>query len=423
MTADIITIGDEILIGQTVDNNSAWIATKLNEIGIKVRHITSISDNPNDIKITLREVLKKSDIIIITGGLGPTNDDLTKNALADFFNSPLHLDKNVLKHIEKLFASFGKKLSDNNKNQALVPDKCKVLFNKYGTAPGMLFEENNKVIVSLPGVPHEMKQIMQDSVITILKNKFKLDKNIIHKIIHLQGIEEASLSNKLKEWELNLPEFIKLAYLPQPDKGLIKLRLSAYVKKEEREKLNTELDKQIKSLRNIADKYIYGFDDDSLEKIIGDLLKKKRKTLATAESCTGGYIAHLITSVPSSSNYYKGSIVSYANEIKHNILNVSTKNLKKYGAVSKEVVEEMAKGILKIMNVDYVIASSGIAGPEGGSKEKAVGTIWISVADKNSINSKMFHFGKERIFNIKRSAYAALNMLRKKILQDEPVTD
>jgi nicotinamide-nucleotide amidase len=409
--AEIITIGEELLIGQVIDTNSAWISQQLNLIGISVTQITSISDNKQQIINTLNQAINRSKIVLITGGLGPTKDDITKQTLAEFFNSKLVFNEDAYKNIEALFSRRNATVTELNKQQAYLPDNCKVIPNLEGTACGMLFKKNGCIVISMPGVPYEMKTMMEKFILNELKNEFKLP-HVIHKTILTQGIGESFLSEKIELWENNLPSNISLAYLPSP--GIVRLRLSA--KGENKSELEEAINHQIKKLEAIISEYIYGYDDDTLEVIIGNLLKERNQTLATAESCTGGYLAHLITSVPGSSKYYVGSIISYSNEIKKEELNVSEADLITYGAVSKEVVEQMAKNILIKFNTDYSIATSGIAGPDGGSIEKPVGMVWIAVADKKSVISKVFYMGEHRGRNIQKTAITALNMLRKKIL-------
>jgi nicotinamide-nucleotide amidase len=410
--AEIITIGEELLIGQVIDTNSAWISQQLNLIGISVAQITSISDKKEQIINTLTETINRSKIVLITGGLGPTKDDITKHTLAAYFNSKLVFNEEAYKNIEAIFARRNVKVTELNRLQAYLPDKCKVIPNLEGTACGMLFKKNDSIIISMPGVPYEMKTMMEKFILKELQNEFNLP-HVVHKTILTQGIGESFLAEKIEEWENNLPANISLAYLPSP--GIVRLRLSA--KGNNKNELENSIQNQVKKLEELISEFIYGYDNDTLEIIIGKLLKEKNSTLAVAESCTGGYISHLITSVPGSSAYFKGGIVSYANEIKKNELNVNEDVLANYGAVSKEVVEQMANNILKKFNTDYAIATSGIAGPDGGTPEKPVGMVWIAVADKNSVNSNVYFMGEHRGRNIQKSAITALNMLRKKIVE------
>ena len=410
--AEIITIGEELLIGQVIDTNSAWISQQLNLIGISVKQITSISDNKQQIVETLNESINRSEIVLITGGLGPTKDDITKHTLAEYFNSSLVFNEEAYKNIEAIFSRRNVQVTELNRLQAYLPDKCKVIPNLEGTACGMLFKKNNCIIISMPGVPYEMKTMMKNFILKELQNEFKLP-FVVHKTILTQGIGESFLAEKIEDWENNLPKNIALAYLPSA--GIVRLRLSA--KGTNQNELTELINTQVNSIKEIISEYIFGYDDETLEIIIGNLLKQKKKTLSIAESCTGGYLSHLITSVPGSSAYFKGSIISYANEIKKNELNIYEDDLIKYGAVSKEVVEKMAKNILLKFDTDYAIATSGIAGPDGGTKEKPVGMVWIAVADKNSTNSQVYFMGEHRGRNIQKSAITALNMLRKKIIE------
>jgi nicotinamide-nucleotide amidase len=407
MNLDIISIGDELLIGQTLNTNAFWIAAELDKIGFTVRQHTSISDNKEHIVKTLTEALSNSDVVLITGGLGPTSDDLTMPVLNEYFGGKLVVDNVVYKDIERLILGRGFEMNENNKRQALVPDNCKVIRNPNGTAPGLWFERENKVVAAMPGVPFEMKAMITDTVIPWLKQKYVLPE-IVHQMVLTQGLPESKLAEIIADWENQLPTTIKLAYLPSP--GRVKLRLSSKCK--DRAEVQHKIDEHVAKLMQIIPKNIYSTDNSNLEEVIGKLLKQKNATLATAESCTGGYLAHLITSISGSSDYFKGSVISYANEIKINELGVKKTDLENYGAVSQQVVEQMAVGVLKKFNVDYAVATSGVAGPTGGTPEKPVGTVWIAVATKNNVVSKLFTFGKLRNVNIERSAVAALGMLR-----------
>jgi nicotinamide-nucleotide amidase len=408
--AQIITIGDEILIGQITDTNSAFISQKMNEAGIHVTKKVAIGDNESEIIRAIDEAFNESDIISVTGGLGPTKDDITKTTLCKYFNASLRFDEETYKNVEALFKSRGKEVTDLNRKQAEVPGNCKVIPNRIGTAPGMWFEKNGVVLVSMPGVPQEMKAMMEESIIPLLKEKFKAP-FIYHKNILTQGIGESMLAELIEDWENNLPPDIKLAYLPSV--GQVKLRLSS--SGTNKDGVIKKVNEQVESLIKIAGKFIYGYDDDTLEKIIGNLLRKKNGTVCTAESCTGGFIAHKITSVPGSSDYYKGSVVAYANEIKENMLNISSQLIQKHGAVSEEVVKQMAENARKIFSTDFSIACSGIAGPDGGTKEKPVGTVWVAVASASEIKTKLLRLGAGRMKVIEEATLNALNMLRKEI--------
>jgi len=411
MTAEIITIGDELLIGQTVDTNSAWMANKLNLIGIDILKITSISDNKNEIFKALDNAKQEVDLVLITGGLGPTDDDITKTSLSEYFNTKLVQSKEVLKHVEQFIIKRKAFMNERNIKQAEVPESCRIIKNEIGTAPGMWFEQEGKIFISMPGVPFEMKTMMSKYIIPELEKK-RGDLHIIHKVVLTQGCPESMLAERLEDWESNLPEQIALAYLPSP--GLIKLRLTA--KGNDKKQLESLISDHVEKLEKIIPEIIFGYDLEKLEEAIGKILIDKNKTISTAESCTGGNIAHLITTVAGSSAYFKGGVVAYANKIKENVLCVSKSNIDNYGAVSKQVVEEMALGALRLYNTDFAVATSGIAGPSGGTKEKPVGTIWIAVADKSQVISEKFIFGEHRERNIQRASLSALNMLRKLIL-------
>ncbi|MGE0562625.1 MAG: competence/damage-inducible protein A [Flavobacteriales bacterium] len=407
MNLDIISVGDELLIGQTLNTNAHWIAAELDKIGFTIREHVSISDNREHILNRVDYSLKNVDVVLITGGLGPTNDDLTMPVLNEYFGGKLVEDKTVYQDIERLILGRGFDMNERNKKQALVPDNCKVVRNMHGTAPGLWFERENRVVVAMPGVPFEMKVMITDTVIPWLRQKYVLPE-IVHQMIYTQGLPESKLAEIIADWEDDLPQNIKLAYLPSP--GRVKLRLSS--KGNDRKAVQQQIDEQVTKLNAIIPNYIYSFDGRNIEEVIGDMLRNKKATLATAESCTGGYIAHLLTSVSGSSDYFIGSVVSYANQIKINELGVNPADIENYGAVSQQVVEQMAEGVLQKYGVDYAVATSGVAGPNGGTPEKPVGTVWIAVATKTTVTSKLFTFGKIRSINIERSAIAALGMLR-----------
>ncbi len=411
LKVEIITIGDELLIGQVIDTNSAWMARELNTIGIKVAQITSISDDHDHILKTLDDATRRADIILMTGGLGPTKDDITKLALCDYFKTNLVLDQRSLDNIERLFTSRNYRMTELNRKQAEVPACCDPLLNENGTAPGMLFRQNGKLYVSMPGVPFEMKAIMSTHVIPLLK---PLTGNIIiHKTILTTGVGESFLADKIEDWENALPSNLKLAYLPQP--GIVRLRISA--SGDHAENLRKQVDEQADMLRSIIDDYIFGEDEDTLEGIVAGLLNYYGLKLSLAESCTGGYIAHLITSMPGSSSFFKGGVVSYANEIKTEALGVHPDILQTFGAVSEETVRAMAEGACVKLSTECSVAVSGIAGPDGGTPDKPVGTVWIAVKTPYSGTvSKKFTFGNKRDINIRRSALAALDMLRRQLI-------
>lgn len=413
MKAEIISIGDEILIGQVINTNASWIATELNSIGIEVYQITSVSDNSGHITHALTDASKRADIVLITGGLGPTKDDITTQTLCEYFNTKLVFNQRVYKDLEHLFSIRGYKVSKLNRKQAEVPESCTPLRNIHGTAPGMWFEKDAVIYVSMPGVPFEMKYIIKEEVIPRLKRKQK-KQSIYHRTILTQGMGESWLSEKIAQWENELPENTKLAYLPQP--GIVRLRLS--MKGDDLENLKKIAEEQITKLKEIIPDLIFGYDDDTLEKVTGDLLKKNNLSLSTAESCTGGYIAHLITSVPGSSDYYQGSVVSYSNTIKENFLYVKKQILTDYGAVSEPVVIQMAKSVREQFKTEYSVATSGVAGPDGGSEEKPVGTTWIAIAGPRKLIARKFLFGEHRGRNIRKTALQALNMLRNEIIKN-----
>ncbi len=413
MLTEIITIGDELLIGQVVDTNSAWMAQRLNEIGIKVKQISSVSDDENHILKALLEASLRADIILITGGLGPTKDDITKKTLCKYFNTGLKFDDESFKIIESIFLSRGRQVTPINRLQAEVPENCTVLHNYQGTAPGMWFEHNEKIYVSMPGVPSEMKGLMEKIVIPKIKERFPLVP-IIHKTILTQGIGESYLSDLISSWEDHLPSHIKLAYLPAA--GMVRLRITA--KGENEEALIKEVNAEALKLKALIGEYIYGYENDKLEGLIGRLLRDQKKTISTAESCTGGFIAHKITSIPGSSEYYIGSIVAYANEIKVNDLNVDLNSIDKYGAVSEEVVKTMATNVRKKFKTDYSIACSGIAGPDGGTADKPVGTIWIAVSNVEKTITRKLQLGTNRERVILETAQHALNVLRKMLIRE-----
>lgn len=407
MQAEIITIGDEILIGQIIDSNSAWMAQQLNLIGVDVQRITSISDTDEAIRHALNNLLPQTKLVLFTGGLGPTKDDITKHTLADYFNMKLVFNPEIYAHIEKLFASLGRVPSALNKKQAEVPDGCRVLFNSTGTAPGMLFVHKGIYVVSMPGVPYEMKFLMETHVLPIIEAEL-IRTHIIHKTILTVGVPESELAEKLHAFEESLPENLKMAYLPRP--GMVRLRLTA--KGDNAIALQALVDEKSDLLKAILGPIVYGTEQERLEQVVGDVLVQRGETLATAESCTGGYLAHLITSIPGSSRYFMGSILAYANRIKIDQLGVKKASLERAGAVSEEVVTQMAEGAREHLGTTWALATSGVAGPDGGTDEKPVGTVWIAVAGPNGTFAKRYQFGKERERNIKKSAFMALDMLR-----------
>lgn len=406
MKTAIITIGDEILIGQIVDTNSAWMSKKLTEAGFEVEEKISIADNAQQIKDTIKEVFQRVDVILTTGGIGPTKDDITKKTLCEYFGTELVFDESVLENINNVISNFTT-LNGLTRDQAYVPKDCTVIQNRVGTAPITWFERGDKVLASMPGVPYEMKYNMENEIIPRLQSKYNAEA-YVSRVLIVGGYTESNLAIHLTDFENNLPEGFGLAYLPSP--RLMKLRL--FVKGEYR---TSELENEVQKLRMLLGNAILAEKDIPLEKIIGELLSEQKLTLGTAESCTGGYIAHLITSISGSSQYFKGSIVSYSNEIKCSILNVSQSNLDEYGAVSESVVIEMVKGAQRALNVDCAIAVSGIAGPDGGTPEKPVGTVWIATAIKDRIEAKKHQLGKYREANIVGASNTAMLQLLRMI--------
>ncbi len=416
MKVEIINIGDELLIGQVVNTNAAWMAEQLNLSGFAVHQFTVISDTREHILKALREAENNAEIILISGGIGPTRDDVTKTTLCEFFNTRLTFNNEAYQDIKTLFARRGFPVTELNRQQAELPEGCLTLPNKLGTARGMWFEkkrpgEGKTIFISMPGVPFEMKEMMTNEIIPRLLMCFSAP-FIYHKTILTQGIGESFLAKKIEFWENNLPEDIKLAYLPQP--GMVRLRLSGTGKEERL--VRNRVSSAIGELEKIIPEYIFGYDEETLEEIIGKLLLEKGNSMATAESCTGGYIAHLITSIPGSSGYFKGAIVAYSNEVKENLLGVPSGTLQKFGAVSEETVLEMAISAQTQFNADYVIATSGIAGPDGGSIDKPVGTAWIAIATPNEVFAKKYSFGDNRSRNIRKTALQAMALLRKKLI-------
>lgn len=406
MLAEIITIGDEILIGQIVDTNSAWMAKQLNLIGISVKQVTSVSDDENHIIDALQSAEKRAEIILITGGLGPTKDDITKLTLAKYFNMGFRRDEPTLAVVKELFARLGRPMIDINEKQADVPEGCEVILNTKGTAPCMWFNEHGKVFISMPGVPYEMKFLMEEQILPRLKATCKLP-HILHKTILTAGIGESFLAVQIEDIESSLPKHIKLAYLPKL--GQVRLRLSA--KGDNEEELRTEVQLFADRIVHRVNKFVVAEDDIPLEKAILDIMEQRGLTLSAAESCTGGYISHLITQHPGCSAVFYGGAVAYSYSLKESVLGVKEETLVEFGAVSEETVKEMAEGARTKFKTDYALAVSGIAGPDGGMENKPVGTVWISVSSKDKTISKVFSFGNTRIQNIERSATAALTML------------
>ena len=414
MKAEIITIGDEILIGQIVDTNSQWIGTELNRIGVSVYQISSIQDDKQHILNALKEAQIRVDLVIITGGLGPTKDDITKHTIAEYFNDTLALNQDVVHHIKTLFAKYNIPFGESNRLQGMLPTKATYLKNEYGTAPGMWFFENDTVFVSLPGVPNEMKGLMKGEVLPRIKQQFKLP-FIIHKTLMTYGQGESLIAERIEDFENNLPSFIKLAYLP--NYGRVRLRLSA--KGDDKKLLEDTLEEQIAELYKLIPDIISGFDEGGkIEDKIGALLTQKEKTICTAESLTGGKIASTIVLVPGSSAYYKGSFVAYSAATKISLLDVSSETIAKHSVVSREVAVEMAKGAKEKLQTNYALAVTGNAGPTADHNDKEVGVVFIALATDTEVFVEEFNFGKPRGRVIDKTVNKSLEMLQKEILKN-----
>ena len=406
MFAELITIGDELLIGQVVDTNSAWMGRELNNIGIEVLRIVSVRDREEEILEAIDNAMKRVNIVLVTGGLGPTKDDITKQTLCKYFNTELIFSEEVFENVKRVLA--GKiPMNKLNKGQAMVPKNCTVINNPVGSASVSWFERDGKVLVSMPGVPQEMTTVMAESVLPKLHERFQTDV-IMHQTFLVQHYPESVLAEKLEAWEVALPDCIKLAYLPKL--GIIRMRLTG--RGHDRKEVETLLNREKAKLETILGEDIFSEEDTPLEVIIGELLKKRKLTVSTEESCTGGSIAERLTSIAGSSEYFKGSIVAYSNEVKKDLLYVSSETLEKYGAVSEETVIEMVKGAMKALKTDCAVATSGIAGPGGGTPEKPVGTVWIAAGYKNEIRTYKQETNRGRAMNIERASNNALLMLR-----------
>ncbi len=422
MKAEIISIGDEILIGQINNTNSVWIAQQLTLIGIQVVHMSSISDSESEIIAAFDSALNRSDFVFITGGLGPTKDDVTKKSFANYFNVPLVMNEDVLEIVHSFFTKRGREMGELNRQQALVPEGCETILNTKGTAPGMWMKKGNCNFISMPGVPYEMKHIMSESLLPKIKKEYRLP-SIFHKTVLTNGIGESNLAELIENWENELTaEGLKLAYLPQP--GMIRLRISAFG--DDLKLLEQKVEEHIQTLQKLIPDYIFGYENFgefpvNLQILVSNLLKERHETLSIAESCTGGYLASLITSIPGASEVFKGGMVPYSNQAKQNLLQVDPTIFETLGAVSKECVIELAKNVRKTFNSTYGIGISGIAGPGGATDEKAVGLIWIAVASENKVIPFKFQFGDIRENNIIMSSNAALSLLRKFILKQIPV--
>ncbi|WP_234733978.1 competence/damage-inducible protein A [Tellurirhabdus bombi] len=410
---EIITIGDEILYGQITDTNTQWISAELNKIGIKTIRKSSVGDNQDAILTILQEATERADIVILTGGLGPTKDDITKQMLCRFFNTSLEINATALEFVTDFFTRRGRAITEINRQQAALPLNATYLPNDWGTAPGMWFSENNTIYVSLPGVPFEMKNLMQYRVIPNLQKHFD-SLPIFHRMILTVGIGESFLAETIAEWEDALPSHIRLAYLPKF--GQVRLRLTAIG--QDMDVLKAEVAEQERRLLPLIQRFVYGFDDDDLETVVGRLLQEKNWTLTTAESCTGGFIASQITRIPGSSAYFWGSVVSYSNVVKVNQLGVSPVTLEQYGAVSEQTVQEMAEGVRKVLGTQVSLSTSGIAGPTGGTADKPVGTIWIACSTEERTVTRLLKLGPYREQNIQMTAVHALNLLRQVLLNE-----
>lgn len=405
--AEIIAIGDELLYGQIMDTNSHWISQELDLVGVKVVRKTTVGDNRTDILAAFAAAEERADLILITGGLGPTQDDLTKPLLAEYFGCEVVEFPEAVEAVTSFFKRRGREMTQLNILQGHLPSCCTYVPNEVGTAPGMWFERGGKYWMSMPGVPHEMKKLMKDFVLPTLPKVVALPV-IYHKVIKTAGIGESWLADLIKDWENNLPQHIRLAYLPSL--GHVKLRLTAFG--ENLKSLEDEVDEQIEQVMPVIDKYVYGFNSETLETAIGKLLKNAGKTLALAESCSGGYVSHLVTTVPGSSSYFQGSVVPYHNQFKESILGVQSKTLETFGAVSEETVKEMANGVRKLFNADFGLSSSGVAGPDGGTEEKPVGTVWIACAGEGFVETRKLQLTQDRMLNIQLTGVAVLNLLR-----------
>ncbi|MEL1254268.1 competence/damage-inducible protein A [Flavobacterium sp. DGU38] len=414
MKAAIITIGDEILIGQIVDTNSAFIAKSLDRIGVEIREMISISDDKKQILDTFSTLQDKVDIVMVTGGLGPTKDDVTKKTFCEYFNDELVVNPEVLAHVTQLIEGYFKRpITQMNKDQALVPSTCTILHNKVGTAPGMWMKKENTVFVSLPGVPYEMKYLVEEEIIPKIVREYKRP-YIIHKTILTYGQGESLVAERIEQWENNLPDFIKLAYLPNP--GRVRLRLTA--RGTDKEELEKAIEDNVQTLDAIIHDIIVGYEEnETIETVIGKLLSKQNKAIATAESCTGGRIAALLSAVPGSSGYFKGGVVSYATEVKANVLGVPQNLIDQFSVVSAEVASAMALNVRSLLKTDYAIATTGNAGPSKGDSDAEIGTVFIALATPNGVITEEFNFGQPREKVIDRATVKSLEILQKEILK------
>lgn len=415
MKATIINIGDEILIGQIVNTNASWMAEKLNQSGIAVHEVLTIADTKESIVDALNRAMERTELVFVTGGLGLTKDDVTKKTLSDYFDMEMAFHEPTFNNIQQIFAQYGRVADDRYRAQAEMPVGAKVLINKTGAASGMWFEKNGKIVIAMPGVPREMKYLMTYEALPKLEMQLHFP-TIMHRTINVTGRGETDLASLLEEFEQKLPSNIKLAYLPNSMLGMVRLRLSAYG--EDAIVLETQLDHYVRKLPPILGSLIFGEEKDTLESVVGQLLLKNGYTLGTAESCTGGNIAHKITSIAGCSAYYESSVIAYSNTIKKNLLGVKESTLEEHGAVSEQTVIEMARGTQKLLNVNCSIAVSGVAGPTGGSPEKPVGTIWVAITKNEELYTEKLQLGKDRLQNIERTTTIALNLLRRFLIND-----
>lgn len=410
MKVELLSIGDELLIGQTINTNASWLGQECSKIGLRVVQVTTISDEKQIIKDAVDDAFKRSDIVLVTGGLGPTKDDITKYTLCEYFDTELEIHLPTLQKIEGFFARRNRPMLEVNIRQAELPKVCEILENKNGTAAGMWFNHEGKVLVSMPGVPYEMKGIMTDEVFPRLKERFEL-KGMYHKTILVQGVGESFLAESIKDWENEVREIgLGLAYLPSP--GIVKLRITSFEGISRKEEINA----YFTVLKDRFPQYIYGSEEDTLPKVVGELLRSKKLTIGTIESCTGGSLASAIVSVAGASDYFQGGLLTYSNELKQKLANVSLEAIEVYGAVSKEIVEEMATKGREKLGVDVCVSTSGIAGPDGGTDEKPVGLVWIGIATQERILSFQFQFGDDRERNILMTVLTALNLVRCELL-------
>ena len=414
MQATILTIGDEILIGQIVDTNSVFIARQLNAAGVTVGERTSIGDNHAQIVAAVERALQHSQVVVLTGGLGPTKDDITKRTLAKLFHSEMRYDETVGAHVERMLAARGIAFNELNRGQAMVPERCTVLFNAHGTAPGMWFERDGRVVVALPGVPFEMEHLMLDEVMPRLKARFAL-RQIVHRTLITAGLAESMLAERIEGWEAALPSYLKLAYLPNP--GAVRLRLSAY--EVDGRRAAEEIDRQFAALRRLIPEYVVGFETATMQELVHRMLVERGLTLAAAESCTGGTIAARFTAMPGASAYFRCGVVAYGNDAKHDLLGVDREAIERYGAVSEQVARQMAEGVRRVAQSDCAVATTGIAGPSGGSEAKPVGTVWIAVATPRGTTAVCRQCGTDRGQIVDRASSLAIALLRDALREGE----